>query len=111
MFETSSRASTPYGRRQESHVCKVCKRGSSPKNNQIVFCDECNTPYHQLCHVPPIDRLVIDVPDAQWYCNDCQLKRRERPLETGLSGENLSLDVVSIQVFLKNLPKAPSKVS
>lgn len=104
MFETSSRASTPYGRRQESHVCKVCKRGSSPKNNQIVFCDECNTPYHQLCHVPPIDRLVIDVPDAQWYCNDCQLKRRERPLETGLSGENLSLDVK--MTYLSSLSKA-----
>lgn len=38
----------------------------------------------------------MDVPDAQWFCNDCQLKRRERPLETGMSGEGLSLDVVCI---------------
>lgn len=91
---SSSRA-TPYGRRRENHVCKVCQRSNSPKTNQIVFCDECSTPYHQLCHFPPIDRLVVDVPDAQWFCKGCQPKRRERPLETGMSGESLSLDTVS----------------
>jgi hypothetical protein len=95
----SSRA-TPYGRRRENHVCKVCQRSNSPKTNQIVFCDECNTPYHQLCHFPPIDRLVVDVPDAQWFCKDCQPKRRERPLETGMSGESLSLDTVSAILLL-----------
>lgn len=97
-------SSTPFGRRREAHVCKVCQRGNSPKTNQIVFCDECNTPYHQLCHIPPIDRLVVDVPDAQWFCKDCQPKRRERPLETGMSGESLSLDAK--MTYLSSLSKA-----
>lgn len=74
------------------------------KSNQIVFCDDCNTPYHQLCHVPHIDRIVVDVADAQWFCKDCQPKRREVPLETGTTGENLSLDVK--KTYLSSLPKA-----
>lgn len=85
-------------------MCKVCQRSNSPKTNQIVFCDECNTPYHQLCHIPPIDRLVVDVPDAQWFCKDCQPKRRERPLETGMSGEALSTDAK--MTYLSSLSKA-----
>lgn len=99
-----ARSSTPYGRRQEVYVCKICQRGNSPKSNQIVFCDDCNTPYHQLCHVPHIDRIVVDVADAQWFCKDCQPRRRELPLETGMSGEGLSLEVK--KTYLSSLSRA-----
>lgn len=100
----ASRSTTPYGRRQETHVCKICQRGNSPKFNQIVFCDECNTPYHQLCHNPQIDRIVVDVADAQWFCRDCQPRRRELPLETGITGEGLSLEMK--KTYLSSLSKA-----
>ncbi|KAG5357216.1 SWM histone demethylase complex subunit phf1 [Yarrowia sp. C11] len=86
------------------NVCRLCHRGNSPKTNQIVFCDECRTPYHQLCHNPPIDRLVVDVADAQWFCKYCQPKRRERPLETGKSGEGFSTQVK--KTYLSSLSKA-----
>lgn len=69
-----------------------------------MFCDDCNTPYHQLCHVPIIDRIVVEVADAQWFCKECRGKRREIPLETGLSGENLSLDIK--QIYLSSLSRA-----
>jgi hypothetical protein len=68
-----------------------------------VFCDDCNTPYHQLCHVPPIDRIVVEVADAQWFCKECQPKRRELPMETGMTGEGLSLEVK--QTYLTSLSK------
>ncbi|CAN6639045.1 hypothetical protein TRVA0_017S01376 [Trichomonascus vanleenenianus] len=102
MYEPS-RTSTPFSRRQ-TYVCKVCQRGNCPKSNQIVFCDECNTPYHQLCHTPAIDRIVVDVADAQWFCKDCQPKRRELPLETGQTGDGLSLEVK--KTYLSSLSRA-----
>jgi hypothetical protein len=69
-----------------------------------VFCDDCNTPYHQLCHVPNIDRIVVSLADAQWFCKECLPKRREMPLETGLTGEGLSMDVK--KTYLSSLSKA-----
>lgn len=51
-----------------------------------------------------IDRIVVEVADAQWFCKECRAKRREIPLETGLSGENLSLDVK--QIYLSSLSRA-----
>ena len=42
--------------------------------------------------------------DAQWFCKDCQPKRREMPLETGTTGEGLSSDVK--KTYLSSLSKA-----
>lgn len=70
-------------------VCKRCNRGTSTKGNEIVFCDGCNTPYHQLCHEPAIDAIVVNVADAQWFCAACQAQRPGLRLETGRAGAGL----------------------
>lgn len=76
--------------RKDLQVCKICMRGHSPDFNLIVFCDGCNDPYHQLCHNPPIGRMFIEIPDAQWFCSECQKAIQHVPVKTGMSGESLS---------------------
>lgn len=75
---------------QDSLFCKVCDRGHSPKSNLIVFCDGCNSPYHQLCHAPIIDNLLVTLPDAEWFCSVCDERRGQRKLEMGHTGSDLT---------------------
>ncbi|PGH06559.1 hypothetical protein AJ79_06498 [Helicocarpus griseus UAMH5409] len=56
-------------------ICKRCERGHSPVGNMIVFCDDCNRPWHQFCHDPPIGKEVITVKEMEWFCKEC------RPIE------------------------------
>jgi len=72
------------------HICIVCQREHSPKSNRIVFCDGCDSPYHQLCHDPPIPEMIIDLEDTEWFCSTCEGKRAQQPLVTGASGKNLT---------------------
>lgn len=55
--------------------CETCLLGHSPAVNRIVLCDSCNTPYHQLCHTPPITDSAIAAPDSMWFCARCEAKR------------------------------------
>ncbi|KAL8841779.1 MAG: hypothetical protein Q9170_000812 [Blastenia crenularia] len=59
-------------------VCKLCEKPDSRVGNQIVFCDRCNTPWHQACHQPPIPESVIEVEEAEWVCAEC-LARKQDP--------------------------------
>ncbi|KAK4996615.1 hypothetical protein LTR66_003814 [Elasticomyces elasticus] len=90
----------------ESALCKVCLRGHSPASNMIVFCSECNTPYHRYCHFPPIDQQVVDVPEMDWYCEHCKShKETTTPaidLDSLVSGEGMSED--EKRTCLSNLP-------
>ena len=69
-------------------LCAKCLRGHSPESNVIVFCDGCNTPWHQWCHVPHIGREVVEVPDKAWFCSRCEARREEVsvPMESRVSG-------------------------
>ena len=87
----------------EATVCRVCQRGHSPSRNLIVFCDGCNTPYHQYCHDPPIEDDVVKVEEKEWFCSDCVHVRRtgsfagslgEVDLRAAVSGEGLSFEEV-----------------
>ncbi|GAB7366420.1 hypothetical protein MBLNU230_g8217t1 [Neophaeotheca triangularis] len=64
-----------YHRNPQSALCKVCLRGTSPESNMIVFCDGCNTPWHQYCHFPPILKAVVQQVDAEWFCRQCETDR------------------------------------
>ncbi len=66
-------------------VCILCHDGNSPKHNRIVLCDECDTPYHQQCHKPSIEDLVVEIPDAEWVCSNCDdlRGRKRRKVEIG----------------------------
>ncbi|KAL9029349.1 MAG: hypothetical protein Q9196_002395 [Gyalolechia fulgens] len=70
-------------------VCKLCEKPDSRVGNQIVFCDRCNTPWHQACHNPPIPERVIEVEEAEWVCVECLAQKQgpaallAEPLEFG----------------------------
>ncbi|MCJ1463583.1 hypothetical protein MMC07_002191 [Pseudocyphellaria aurata] len=76
----------------DASVCKNCGRGHSPRGNMIVFCDGCNTPWHQHCHDPPITAEVVRVEEKEWFCGDCAVLREEKvQLEGRVSAEGMSL--------------------
>lgn len=99
---TPTRRRGPYRRFHDSRICRICQRGHSPQSNMIVFCDGCNIPYHQLCHDPPIDDLVIAITDTEWFCRECSLKRTDLPPVTGMSGASLTEG--EKRVYLTSLP-------
>ena len=47
----------------------------------IVFCDGCNTPYHQYCHDPPISSEVIAILDKEWFCIECVKSKEPSPVK------------------------------
>ncbi|KAI5845395.1 hypothetical protein BZA05DRAFT_408391 [Tricharina praecox] len=102
--KTPSRRRGPYRRSHDARICKVCQRGHSPQSNMIVFCDGCNGPFHQLCHDPPIDDLVIQVESAEWYCAACAKSREQKPLQMGLPGTGLTEE--EKKLYLASLPMA-----
>ncbi|RAH83460.1 hypothetical protein BO86DRAFT_308784 [Aspergillus japonicus CBS 114.51] len=53
-------------------ICTRCQRGYSPLSNAIVFCDECNGAWHQLCHDPPISVEAVTVQEKEWFCGECK---------------------------------------
>ncbi|TKA72383.1 hypothetical protein B0A49_03420 [Cryomyces minteri] len=101
----------PYNKRNiEATVCKTCQRGHSPASNMIVFCDGCNTPYHQFCHHPPIEKEVVTVAEKEWFCGACTLSRESANLDVTdlVSGEGLSVE--RKRAYLSNLSR-PTLVS
>ncbi|KAK9449180.1 uncharacterized protein V1518DRAFT_417344 [Limtongia smithiae] len=89
--------------RRDLQICRVCQRGHSPESNLIVFCDGCNDPYHQLCHNPPIGRAFIEIPEAQWFCSNCQ-GRRTLDKTTELRGTGIGLSEADKRTYLMSLP-------
>ncbi|CAL5867627.1 uncharacterized protein PFLUO_LOCUS1846 [Penicillium psychrofluorescens] len=61
-----------FRKKDANIVCIHCQRGNSPSTNTIVFCDECNAPWHQRCHDPPIDDEVVLVKSKNWSCHECK---------------------------------------
>lgn len=93
-----------YRKPGEASVCKNCGRGHSPRANVIVFCDGCNTPWHQHCHDPPITAEVVQVEEKEWFCGDCEVLREEKAqLEGRVSAEGMSL--AERRRYLQTLPK------
>lgn len=63
----------------------------------IVFCDGCNTPWHQHCHDPPIGREVVQVQEQEWFCSACKaLKEEGLVLEGRIGGEDLTINQVRL---------------
>ncbi|TGZ84902.1 hypothetical protein EX30DRAFT_392307 [Ascodesmis nigricans] len=101
--KTPSRRRGPYRRNYDARTCKVCQRGHSPQSNMIVFCDGCNTPYHQLCHNPIIDDDVVANESSEWFCALCA-KTQNRPLTMGTTGAGFTEE--EKHAYLSSLPVA-----
>ena len=93
--KTPTRRRGPYRRMHEATVCRVCQRGHSPASNMIVYCDGCNTPYHQLCHDPVISEEVVRVEEKEWICAGCNAVKQGRS-KAGVSGEGFNPEDASI---------------
>lgn len=85
-------------------VCKNCGRGPSPGRNMIVYCDDCDTAWHQHCHEPPVSPATVRAEQEQWLCADCETAREEKQRLAGkISAEGMSLAEVKIlSLFLSN---------
>lgn len=87
-----------FRKNAENAVCKSCERGHSPANNAIVFCDGCGAAYHQYCHQPPIEKDVIDIPEKEWLCKECDKNSLAHIVLPGyqhfILGQNLSANEV-----------------
>ncbi|KAL4780923.1 hypothetical protein BJX76DRAFT_27772 [Aspergillus varians] len=69
---TRSRKRVSRKGKNTNTTCIYCQRGHSPPSNAIVFCDRCNSAWHQHCHDPPIQNEVITVKEKEWLCRDCK---------------------------------------
>lgn len=115
---TSTRKPKPTRRKPgEAAVCKNCGRGHSPAANVIVFCDGCNTPWHQYCHNPPIADEVVKIEDKEWLCGDCGLLRSEKGVWEGrvpvgvwaLSEKRRYLESVGVERLVSLVLQASSR--
>lgn len=94
LTSTESRRKGNKRRRKpgDASVCKNCGRGHSPVGNMIVFCDGCNTPWHQYCHDQPIGVDVVRIEEKEWFCADCEVLREERShVEGNVSAEDMTI--------------------
>ncbi len=46
--------------KKDPTVCEICLDGEVFDENEIIFCDKCDVPVHQLCYSLPV------VPEGSW---------------------------------------------
>jgi hypothetical protein len=101
-----------YGKRTpEQALCKVCTRGLSPAGNQIVFCDGCNSCWHQLCHDPYIDDEFVSDESRSWFCRSCMAKRekhlaKKKTMEGFKGASWAAKSAEQRRVYLAGLPQS-----
>lgn len=96
LVEREKRGKRGQRKAGDASVCKNCGRGHSPASNMIVFCDGCNTPWHQYCHDKPISNDVVLIEEKEWFCADCDVLQEERvQLKETVSAEGMSLAEVT----------------
>ena len=77
----------------EPHFCQRCSRSSSQGSNKLVFCDNCDAPYHQHCHSPPVSDAAV-ASNIKWFCSDCKPPPVLDSLQQRLAGQILSEEQV-----------------
>jgi len=90
----------------EAAVCINCGRGHSPTSNQIVFCDGCNTPWHQYCHNRPITPSVIQIEEKEWLCSECSMARDQKTHTAGKVAAQPTMALAEKRNYLTNLDKS-----
>ncbi|EGE83442.1 hypothetical protein RJZ56_006629 [Blastomyces dermatitidis] len=87
-------------------VCKRCERGHSPAANVIVFCDDCNRPWHQFCHDPPIEKEVITVKELKWFCKECRppADASSDEMSATSNAQQASINRIDTSNYLPTLP-------
>lgn len=57
----------------KDRVCDVCQLPDSENENEMVFCDGCNTLVHQRCYG------ITAVPEGDWFCQVCDARLKKVP--------------------------------
>jgi PHD-finger len=86
----------------ETHFCQICTRSAGPEQNRLVFCDNCDTPYHQMCHDPPILDATVDS-NNQWFCGSCKPPQVAEGFSQRLSGQGMSTVQVMTRMIYTDL--------
>ncbi|KAJ2963430.1 hypothetical protein NQZ79_g1550 [Umbelopsis isabellina] len=85
--------------------CTLCHRGNSPQHNRIVLCDRCDRPFHQQCHMPPIESITLEIEGTTWFCNQCETEREHR-LSVKYEIDGRDIDKEAKMAYLLSLPKS-----
>lgn len=100
---TTKKAKPKRRKPGEAAVCINCGRGHSPTGNQIVFCDGCNTPWHQYCHDRPITPSVIQIEEKEWLCSECRTAREEKSHIAGKVAAKATMTTAEKRTYLQSL--------
>jgi PHD-finger len=94
LIEGTSRKRRPDS---ETNYCHICSRSGSPGNNKLVFCDNCDFAYHQLCHVPSVPESVIASP-GKWFCSACKPPQTLETHNQRMMGHGLTQGQVNLSL-------------
>jgi len=83
----------------ETHFCHICNRALTHSHDKIVFCDNCDTPYHQLCHQPPVSDATVNS-NNKWFCSSCKPPPMVESFTQRLVGQGLSVGAVTDLILL-----------
>ncbi|KAI1153907.1 origin recognition complex subunit 4 C-terminus-domain-containing protein [Nemania diffusa] len=50
---------------EDEEVCAICSKPDSEPPNEIIFCEVCDTGFHQKCYNVPV------IPEGDWICRTC----------------------------------------
>ncbi|KAJ8116821.1 hypothetical protein ONZ43_g4351 [Nemania bipapillata] len=50
---------------EDDEVCAICSKPDSEPPNEIIFCEVCDTGFHQKCYNVPV------IPEGDWICRTC----------------------------------------
>ncbi|KAI1133242.1 origin recognition complex subunit 4 C-terminus-domain-containing protein [Nemania abortiva] len=53
------------GEEEDDEVCAICSKPDSEPPNEIIFCEVCDTGFHQKCYNVPV------IPAGDWICRTC----------------------------------------
>lgn len=50
---------------EDDEVCAICSKPDSEPPNEIIFCEVCDSGFHQKCYNVPV------IPEGDWICRTC----------------------------------------
>lgn len=63
-------------------VCSICNDGEVTPENQILFCEACDVPVHQMCYG------IEEIPEGDYYCIACRYFGLENTNKEQVNQEN-----------------------
>ncbi|KAI0432764.1 origin recognition complex subunit 4 C-terminus-domain-containing protein [Xylaria sp. FL1042] len=85
---------------EDDEVCAICAQPDSEPPNEIIFCEVCDSGFHQKCYDVPV------IPEGDWICRTCsQEDIVSNPLDSTKKKTTISTDVPDIPNFDQHFQK------